>query len=56
MSRFPTPAATRERIALAVTVLNRCDHCLSAHIFPDSQHVALNTWTDYLNSVSQEPT
>ena len=27
------PAPTRERIALAVAEINRCDYCLSAHAF-----------------------
>jgi uncharacterized peroxidase-related enzyme len=109
------PAATRERIALAVAEVNGCDYCLSAHTYlarnvaklddaeisanrngasndikadaavrfavkitklrghitnedfqtvkqagyTDSQiieivqHVALNTWTNYINSVAQ---
>jgi uncharacterized peroxidase-related enzyme len=109
------PAATQERIALAVAEANRCDYCLSAHTYlgknvaklddaemvanrngtsndPKSgaavrfarivmerrghvsdddlraikaagyteaqiievvQHVALNTWTNYINSVAQ---
>jgi uncharacterized peroxidase-related enzyme len=109
------PAATRERIALAVAEINGCDYCLSAHTYlgrnvaklddaeiaanrngasndmkadaavgfavkvtklrghvtdedfaavkaagyTDAQvieivqHVALNTWTNYINSVSQ---
>jgi uncharacterized peroxidase-related enzyme len=109
------PAATRERIALAVAELNGCDYCLSAHTYlgrnlarlderemaanraggshePKAdaavrfavqvlqqrghvsdadvagvraagydeaqiveivQHVALNTWTNYLNNVAQ---
>ena len=109
------PAATRERIALAVAEINRCDYCLSAHtylgrevaklddaemtanrnggsndieadaairfaakvakvrghvseedfqavkaagyddaqIIEIVQHVALNTWTNYINSVAQ---
>lgn len=109
------PAATRERVALAVAEINACDYCLSAHSFmgknlakldeaeilanrkghsndpkadaavhfaaqvtkarghvsdddlravkmagyDDAQvveivlHVALNTWTNYINSVAQ---
>ncbi len=109
------PAATHERIALAVAEVNRCDYCLSAHTYlgrnvaklddaemaanrngmshdPKAdaavrfacvvmerrghvsdndlraikaagyteaqiieviQHVALNTWTNYINSVAQ---
>ncbi len=109
------PAATHERIALAVAEINRCDYCLSAHTYlgrnvaklddaemaanrngmshdPKAdaavrfacvvmerrghvsdndlraikaagyteaqiieviQHVALNTWTNYINSVAQ---
>jgi AhpD family alkylhydroperoxidase len=82
------PAATRERIALAVAELNGCDYCLSAHtylgrnvaklddaeisanrggtsndvkaagytdaqIIEIVQHVALNTWTNYINTVGQ---
>ncbi len=103
------PAATRERIALAVAEINGCDYCLSAHTYlgrnvaitanrngasndtkadaavrfavkvtklrghvPSEdfaavkaagytdaqvieivQHVALNTWTNYINSVAQ---
>jgi AhpD family alkylhydroperoxidase len=61
------PAATRERIALAVAEINGCDYCLSAHtylgrhvakldeaqIIEIVQHVALNTWTNYINTVAQ---
>ena len=88
------PAATRERIALAVAEINGCDYCLSAHTYlgrnvaklddaeiaanrnglsndlkadaavkaagyTDAQiieivlHVALNTWTNYINTVAE---
>lgn len=114
LSRGALPAATRERIALAVAEINGCDYCLSAHAYlgknlaklddaeitanrsgasndPQAdaavrfaakvtkarghvsdadlravtaagyddaqiieivQHVALNTWTNYINSVA----
>ena len=115
LAKGALPAATRERIALAVAELNGCDYCLSAHsylgknlaklddaeitanragashdaqadaalrfvtqvvrqrgrvsdddlrsvraagyddvqIIEIVQHVALNTWTNYLNNVAQ---
>ena len=115
LAKGALPAATRERIALAVAELNGCDYCLSAHTFLGKnvaklddleiaanragsshdakadaavrfavqvirqrghvsdaevgkvraegyddaqiveivQHVALNTWTNYFNSVAQ---
>jgi len=115
LSRGELPAATRERIALAVAEINGCDYCLSAHTYlglhvaklddaemtanrngtsndPKAaaavrfaarvtrlrghvtnedfmavkaagytdaqiieivQHVALNTWTNYINTVGQ---
>jgi uncharacterized peroxidase-related enzyme len=115
LAKGELPAATRERIALAVAEINGCDYCLSAHtylgrnvaklddaeisanrngasndikadaavrfaakvtqlrgqvtsedfaavkaagytdaqIIEIVQHVALNTWTNYINSVSQ---
>jgi len=115
LSKGELPAATRERIALAVAEINGCDYCLSAHTYlgrnvaklDDSemtanrngtsndtkadaavrfaakvtrlrghvtgedfsavkaagytdaqiieivQHVALNTWTNYINTVAQ---
>jgi uncharacterized peroxidase-related enzyme len=115
LGRGELPAATRERIALAVAEINGCDYCLSAHtylgrnvaklddaeimanrrgasndaradaavrfaatvtqlrghvsnedlavvraagysdaqIIEIVQHVALNTWTNYINSVGQ---
>lgn len=33
LARGALPAATRERIALAVAEINGCDYCLSAHAF-----------------------
>jgi uncharacterized peroxidase-related enzyme len=33
LSRGALPAATRERIALAVAEVNGCDYCLSAHTY-----------------------
>ena len=33
LSKGKLPAATRERIALAVAQLNGCDYCLSAHTY-----------------------
>ncbi len=33
LSKGALPAATRERIALAVAEVNGCDYCLSAHAF-----------------------
>jgi uncharacterized peroxidase-related enzyme len=33
LTRGALPAATRERIALAVAEINRCDYCLSAHTY-----------------------
>jgi uncharacterized peroxidase-related enzyme len=33
LNRGALPAATRERIALAVAEENRCDYCLSAHTY-----------------------
>lgn len=33
LARGKVPAATRERIALAVAELNGCDYCLSAHTY-----------------------
>ncbi len=33
LNKGALPAATRERIALAVAEINRCDYCLSAHTF-----------------------
>ena len=115
LSKGELPAATRERIALAVAEINGCDYCLSAHtylgrnvaklddaeitanrngasndikadaavrfavkvtqlrghvtgedfsavkaagytdaqIIEIVQHVALNTWTNYINTVAQ---
>ena len=68
------PAATRERIALAVAEINGCSYCLSAHTchvsdedlrlvkaagYSEAQvieivmHVALNTWTNYVNEVAK---
>ena len=36
------PAATRERIALAVAEVNGCDYCLSAHTFLGRTHAKLD--------------
>lgn len=117
LARGSLPAATRERIALAIAEFNGCDYCLSAHsylgrnlarlddaeiaanraggsldakaaaavrfavavaserghvpaealaavraagygdaqVIEIIQHVALNTWTNYLNSVASTP-
>ena len=33
LNKGALPAATRERIALAVAELNGCDYCLSAHTY-----------------------
>ena len=33
LAKGALPAATRERIALAVAEINQCDYCLSAHSF-----------------------
>lgn len=33
LAKGSLPAATRERIALAVAEINQCDYCLSAHSF-----------------------
>jgi AhpD family alkylhydroperoxidase len=102
LSKGSLPAATRERIALAVAEINGCGYCLSAHTYlgknlaklddaeiaanrngtanvararghvgdedvlaikragyDDAQvieivmHVALNTWTNYINEVAK---
>ena len=62
------PAATRERIALAVAEINGCGYCLAAHSYiaavrdagyDEAQileivlHVALNTLTNYVNEVAR---
>ncbi|MBW8734390.1 MAG: carboxymuconolactone decarboxylase family protein [Asticcacaulis sp.] len=39
LSKGTLPAATRERIALAVAQINGCDYCLSAHTYL-GKHVA----------------
>ena len=39
LAKGALPAATRERIALAVAEINGCDYCLSAHTYL-GQHVA----------------
>jgi AhpD family alkylhydroperoxidase len=33
LAKGDVPAATRERIALAVAEINGCDYCLSAHTY-----------------------
>ncbi len=52
LAKGELPAATRERIALAVAEINGFSYCLSAHTYL-GEHVALNTWTNYINVVAQ---
>ena len=42
LGRGTLPAATRERIALAVAEINGCDYCLSAHTYLGRNHAKLD--------------
>jgi uncharacterized peroxidase-related enzyme len=57
LSKGTLPAATRERIALAVAQINGCDYCLSAHTYL-GKHVAKlddSEMTANRNGASNDP-
>jgi uncharacterized peroxidase-related enzyme len=42
LAKGALPAATRERVALAVAEINGCDYCLSAHSYLAKNHAKLD--------------
>lgn len=57
LARATLPPATRERIALAVAEVNRCDYCLSAHTYLGRTHARLDDAeiTANRNGASNDP-